>query len=85
MSIHQPLWYLPTPCLLPHQLITICTPAITEEKHDDTEPADGDTQMKHDDTEPADGDTQMKYSSDQLYTSKIGALTKNDMYELRSV
>jgi hypothetical protein len=58
MSIHQSLWYLLTPCL--HQPLAINTPANTEVKCNDTEPAD----------------IQMKYSSDQLYTPKIGTLKK---------
>jgi hypothetical protein len=69
MSIHQTLWFFLTPCLLLHQPLAINTPANTEEKCNDSEPAD----------------IQMEYSSDQLYTPRIGALKKNDVFEIRCV
>jgi hypothetical protein len=48
------------------------TPESTEEDPDDREPVD-------------EGDIQMQCSSDQLYNTGVGAVTKNYLLELRSV
>jgi hypothetical protein len=48
------------------------TPENTEEDLDDLKPAN-------------EGDIEMEYSSDQLYSPSIGAVTNNYLYERRSM